>query len=479
MKTNKTPGMGSCNLAWSALLMFFFSVTWADEQSLVRVSRDPYPADLAQHATEVAPVMVANGDTVVSAFQVGRNLGAGADNIGWATSKDGGHNWHRGFLSGTTPVAGGTWPAISQPSIAYDRKHKVYLIAMMPFDGNGNGRGALISRSKDGISWSQPSVAAVSLGSNTHWLACDNSTKSPYYGNCYDAFLDYSSPIANVNVLVASHDGGLTWGGPVMSPDQSANVVASMAIQPNGHLVVLGRTGGPNFDQEYAIPSVDGGTSLGATANIATDQFMYPWMKADPNPTSGVDARGTIYVVFADCRFRANCVDPGCRFGPSTSFCATNDLVITKSKDGVHWSTPQRIPVDPITSSIDHLIPGLAVLNESENSDGESDAALALTYYYLPNGNLPDGSTCSTATCEVSAGYVTSEDGGSTWHHAVKVAGPMAQSWLVPTFAGEMVADVGTAVFVDGKPFGAFALARTPDPNTGTLDEAIYVAQLQ
>src|SRR5882762_5936486 len=66
---------------FSAILMLFFSVAWASGQNLVQVSQDPYTDPLAQHATEVEPVMVANGDTIVTALQVGRFQGTGSDNI--------------------------------------------------------------------------------------------------------------------------------------------------------------------------------------------------------------------------------------------------------------------------------------------------------------------------------------------------------------------------------------------------------------
>ena len=59
-----------------------------------------------------------------------------------------------------------------------------------------------------------------------------------------------------------------------------------------------------------------------------------------------------------------------------------------------------------------------------------------------------------------------------------KIAGPMMETWLVPTSAGEMVANYSSAVFVDGKPHGAFAIARPPDPKTGRFDEAIYATRL-
>lgn len=463
-------------LGLSIVLLVFLSVAWAGEIDLDRISSDPYTDPLAQHATEVEPLMVAHKDTIVTSLQVGRFFGTGGDNIGWATSKDGGESWKHGFLDGITLVAGGTWPAVSLPTVAFDHKHQTYLIASMPFDDQGNGRGIVVNRSLDGLKWSEPIVAATSLGTFAHWLACDNSPTSPFYGNCYDAIYDYSTG-NNLNELVTSHDGGVSWSTQVAAPDQNAGLVTSMAIQPNGNVVVLGRNGGPNGDQEYAIRSVDGGQTLEATADIASIFFIYPFMRADPNLTSGVDAKGTIYVVFPDCRFRSNCSDPvaasGCRFTTDNSSCTTNDLLLTTSEDGVIWTSPRRIPIDPLNSSVDHLIAGIGVLGDPDDHERRDRAKLAVTYYYLPNGL-----TCQPNTCQVSAGIISSDDGGRSWHEAEKVAGPMMESWLVPTFAGEMVANYNSAVFVDGKPHGAFAIARPPDPKTGKFDEAIYAVKL-
>jgi hypothetical protein len=461
-------------LGFSIILVFFFSVAWADDTDLDRISHDPYTDPLAQHATEVEPLLVANGDTIVTSLQAGRFFATGSDNIGWATSKDGGKTWKHGFLNGITLVTGGPWAGISLPTVAFDHKHHTYLIASMPFDDQGTGHG-VVSRSLDGLNWSKPIVAASSANTNGHWLGCDNSPTLPFYGNCYDAFLDINS---GTNTLVTSNDGGVTWGSQVPSPDQTVGLVTSMAIQPNGNVVVLGRNGGLNGDQEYAIRSVDGGHTLEATANIATVFFIFPFMRADASLTSGVDAEGTIYVVFPDCRFRSNCSDPvavsGCRFPPNNnSSCTTNDLLLTKSKDGVIWSKPQRIPIDPVHSSVDHIIAGLGVLSDPDDHGKKDPVKLALTYYFLPNGL-----NCMPNTCQVSAGFVSSDDGGKSWNEATKIAGPMMESWLVPTFAGEMVANYNSAVFVDGKPHGAFAIARSPDPKTGKFDEAIYAVEL-
>jgi hypothetical protein len=69
-------------------------------RNLTQVSSDPYTAGPGQHATEVEPHMLANGSTLVAAFQTGRIAPGGATNIGWATSTDGGRLGPTGFCRG-------------------------------------------------------------------------------------------------------------------------------------------------------------------------------------------------------------------------------------------------------------------------------------------------------------------------------------------------------------------------------------------
>jgi hypothetical protein len=467
MNTNRRAT--SYSLGLSVVLMLFFTVTWADESNLIKVSQDPYTDPLAQHATEVEPVLAVSDDTIVSAFQVGRFQGVGSDNIGWATSKDAGKSWQHGFLKGTSTFVGGPWPAVSLPTLAYDRKHHMFLIQMAAFDDKGNGVGILLSRSSDGLHWSDATTVGTGIGINSDWIACDNHLRSPFYGNCYGAWNNYA--LNFVNDLIVSSDGGNTWGAVVASPDQTAGFVESIAIQPNGNFVLLGRDDGAYGRHEYSIQSIDGGHSLNPSVSIAFINFDFPYLRADPNPTSAVDAAGTIYVVFADCRFRAGCL---------TNSFPPNDLVMTTSKDGVTWSPVKRIPIDAVTGTTDHVIPGLAARSECGDDcdegnvqDNGAHTRLALTFYSIDNSP-----TCVPANCDLNAGYISSDDGGQHWHDAQKIAGPMLQTWLASTYAGQMVADYITAVFFDDQPFGAFAIAHAPDAKTGALDEAIYAVQL-
>src|SRR4029077_1412160 len=113
-------------------------------------------------------------------------------------------------------------------------------------------------------------------------------------------------------------------------------------------------------------------------------------MRALPLVAAQMDAAGTVYVVWADCRFRSG--------------CSSNDIVMSTSSDGTTWTVPARIPIDPVTSTVDHFTPGLAV----EPGTAGSAAHLALTFYYFPKANC-------TSACNLSVGFIPSKNGGATW----------------------------------------------------------------
>ena len=104
---------------------------------LIQLSSDPFTNSTSQHKTEVEPDTFASGSTFVSAFQEGRFFDGGASDIGFATSTDGGKTFTSGFLPGTTVFAGGTYARVSDPSVAFDAKHGVWLISCLGNFPNG------------------------------------------------------------------------------------------------------------------------------------------------------------------------------------------------------------------------------------------------------------------------------------------------------------------------------------------------------
>jgi hypothetical protein len=280
-------------------------------------------------------------------------------------------------------------------------------------------------------------------GDDKNWITCDNNAKSPFYGNCYTEW------DSGTVFMSTSTDGGLTWGPAKTSSDQAGGIGGEPIVQPNGRVVVpfLG-----NGIQSFS--STNGGVSWGqsiiiAQANTFQDNSGLR-SSSLPLPSTGIDRSGRIYVVWSDCSFRRN--------------CSTNDLVISTSTNGTKWTKPVRIPVDPLTSRVDHFIPGLGV----DRSTSGKSAHLTSTYYYFPDAGC-------ISNCKLDVGFTTSQDGGKTWTAGKQLAGPMQLSWLPNTFSGVMVADYLSTSYVQGNPFGVFMVAQAP--KGGLFNQAAYTTK--
>jgi hypothetical protein len=411
---------------------------------LTRLSTDSFTNTASQHATEVEPDTFAFGSTLVSAFQVGRIFSGGGADIGFATSIDGGTSWTNGLLPDiTTFQGGGVFSGASDASVAYDAAHAIWLIASL---GLGTEDTVLVSRSTDGINWGSPITVAAGGAPDKNWIVCDNTAGSPFYGHCYIEWDDSSSSGRDLLHMNTSSDGGLSWGPSLSTADAAHGLGGQPVVQPGGKVVVpILSLLGPLL----SFSSSDGGGTWTNTAILAsvTDHAEAGGLRSGPLPSAELDSTGNIYVVWADCRFRTGCY--------------TNDLVLSTSRDGVTWTAPSRIPIDPTTSTVDHFIPGLAV----DSATSGAGAHLTVTYYYYPASN------CG-AVCDMDVGFVASPDGGQSWSAPTQLAGPMKTNWLPNTFSGRMVADYISTSYVNGSAFAAFAMAKTPSGSV--LDQAIY-----
>ena len=110
------------------------------ETKLQKLSTDTFTNSYSEHRTEVEPHTYAHGSTIVSAFQVARWFSGGGADIGFATSTDAGKTWVHGYLPGLTQnYKGGSYYTASDPVVAYDAKHAVWLINYVP-DHHRRGR---------------------------------------------------------------------------------------------------------------------------------------------------------------------------------------------------------------------------------------------------------------------------------------------------------------------------------------------------
>jgi hypothetical protein len=279
------------------------------------------------------------------------------------------------------------------------------------------------------------------------WITCDNTATSPHYGNCYAEWDDNGN--SNLIYMSTSSDGGLTWSAGI-AVSAAHGLGGQPLVQPDG-VVVVPFLADSGVIQSFS--STDAGATWGNLVQVATvnDHAVAGNLRTDALPSAQEDAAGNIYVVWQDCRFRAN--------------CGANDLVMSTSANGATWSAPARIPIDAVTSTADHFIPGLGI----DPATSGSTAHLALSYYYYPQAN------CTAADCALYAGFISSADGGNMWSAATPVAGPMALSWLPSTDSGQMVGDYIATSFAGGNAYGFFAVALAKSGST--FNEAIYTTQ--
>jgi hypothetical protein len=420
------------------------------------ISSDPYTNQSSQHRTQVEPDSFGFGNTVVATFQTGRfNVGGGASNIGWATTTNAGRTWTTGMLPGTTVYQGGPWSRISDPAVAYDPLHNVWMISTLVFGMGatpfGSPSAILTSRSTDGgLTWGNPVTTAPGPSSffDKNWMTCDTWPQSPHYGNCYTEWDDFG--IGGAIFMSTSTDGGLTWGPPTQPGGLPTGLGGQPVVQPNGTVVVPYATS--NEIREFH--SFDGGLNWTRAITISnvTEHPVAGNLRTSPLPSAEVDAAGKVYVVWQDCRFRSS--------------CPRNDIVMSTATDPVLWSQPVRIPIDPIDSTVDHFIPGIGV----DRSTQGSTARLALGYYYYPD------SVCNASTCDLTVGFVSSTDGGASWTQARNVAGPFRVAWLAQTDQGPMVGDYISTSFAGGPlAFPVFAIAKPP--TSGAFDERTAAAR--
>jgi hypothetical protein len=444
-------------LSWTLLLCGLLSLSICTAASraavpLTVLSNDPYTNTTSFHQAEVEPASFAWGSTVVTTFQAGRFPNGGSSNMGFATSADGGTTWKNGFLPGTTVYAkpAGPYQAVSDEAVAFDAKHGVWQIIMDGLDSYSVGVSVLVSRSTDGgNTWNSP--VTVSAGTNDQdrdktWIVCDNNAGSPYYGTCYAQWDDMAH---NQQLHMAfSRDGGATWTQSKV-PTAQAVIGGQPLVQPSGKVIMPIQ----QLSKIVSFASTNGGTSFTGPTTIATLTYhtVAGNFRGAPNISAGIDGTGKVYAAWQDCRFIAN--------------CTANDIVYSSSADGTTWSAVTRIPIDSVTSGVDHFLPGLAV---DPGTSGPT-TKLAVTYLYYPVSN------CTESTCQLDVGFVRSSNAGSTWTAKTQEAGPMTMSRLPKTSQGYMIGDFISTAYVTtsagDSPMSFFASALAVTGKTCTLGD--------
>jgi hypothetical protein len=410
-----------------------------------RVSSDPFRGGGAQHGTQAEPDSFSWGAKVVAAFQVGRYADGGAQAIGFAVSSDAGRTWRHGLLPRLTGASTprGPFPRASDPAVAYDELHRVWLISTLALGFSDSA--LLVSRSSDGLHWSAPATAARkpnapdSILFDKEWIACDNGAASPFHGRCY---LSYSDIEGLRLVTQTSMDGGRTWSAAVGSPDGAGHrgIVGPFAPGPQPAALANGTLVVPLYDDQISVVlSRDGGASFSPAIRVAPSSFARSaGLRAAPLPSAEAGADGTVTLVWPDCGARAGCRE--------------NDLVFSKSFDGVVWTPPAVIPL----GSGNHVIPGLA-------ADPARPGRLALAYYTESSGKL-------------DVGFVSSGDGGATWTRPLRLSPERMSFARIARAGGAMVGDYISTSFANGRAVPVFTLAQSR--LGGALRQTTYASSI-
>ena len=412
--------------------------TVANDCELVgrRLSRDPYTNPESQHESEVEPDSFTFGRTTVATFQVGRRFDGAATNIGYAVSKDDGRTWANGLLPGLTiaSVPAGTNARASDPVVAYDAAHGVWLISTLAIDGQTTR--LAINRSTDGSRWDGANVAAEEvtpegIAFDKNWVTCDNTPASPFYGRCYLAY----THSADDDMLAVTYttDGGLTWSTPTNIGVRPA-VGTFPVVRPTGELVVVYLWESRPF-AVASSRSTDGAASFSAPVRISDvdTSCSTRGLRAFALPSADVDAQGRVWATWHTC-------------GISTR---TNDVFAASSADGASWSAPT-----PVATGRDATLPAIGI----DSSTGR----IAIAYM-------------SNRRAGVDVELVVSRAGGG-WSAPQRLsAQTMPLAWMPNTTSGRMLGDYISVHFASGRPLVVWVLAS--EPVGSSLRQAVYATR--
>src|ERR687887_1325370 len=179
------------------------------------IATDPFTNSTSQHATIVEPDTYSFGSTIVAVAQWGRFTDGGSSDLGVSVSTNNGTSWTAQALPGLTVYStpAGPWARVSDPSVAYDARHNVWMVSGLALDANLNGAAVTLSRSTNGgATWNNPNnVAVAAAGQNfdKNWTVCDNTPTSGFYGSCYTTWDDFGN--GNLLKIAYSRDGGASW----------------------------------------------------------------------------------------------------------------------------------------------------------------------------------------------------------------------------------------------------------------------------
>lgn len=417
--------------------------------TLGQISADGLPpAHGAGANTQAEPdiaINPANPLQIEAVVQEGRfpTLGGAQDN-GYAWTHDGGRSWHHGNLPGLTTSVGGPFDRASDVVVAWAPDGSVYaqsLLVDVPLPDGSNRNTCRTSvgvqRSVDGGRSFGPLMLvqddrSCRVFNDKNWITVDTRPHSPHYGRIYSVW-DRSTPTGGPQVLRYSDDHGRSWSRLItISAPTSGTSGAQPVVLNDGTLLDVYEAGTSQSLLIRAQRSTDGGVHFSRPVDVAVDlASMSPDFRdgADlPNVT--VDrSTGRVFTVWSDQRFRRD---------------GDNDVVLTSSADGAHWSRVQRVTTGPTADGLDHFMAAVAA------ADGH------LWVSYRTRDYLPTPSNL------VGMDVVTSANGGRTFSAPLRLGPTSDLRYTSPTDRGLFLGDYMGIDAVPGRAAAVWDIALHP-----------------
>ena len=274
---------------------------------------------------------------------------------GTYVSNDGGGTWcctstdpaHLGTLiPGVTRLAGGTYDAAGDPSVAFDSRGTVYY-AGLGFNRASAPNTVTVSRgsfsSGGDVSWGAPTfinpTTSSAIFNDKEWIAVDSHTTSPYRDRVYVTWTRFIfNPVNGAYVqspisFASSSDGGRTFTTPKLI---SSNVLYGQGsrpvVGPDGTLYVFwdGAKRLDALDSTWMVKSSDGGASWSRPVAIAqlvdSDPLVNTGFRVNSFPAAAVAPNGDLYATWTTVIG-----------GASTAVFSTS------TNGGSTWTAPARV----------------------------------------------------------------------------------------------------------------------------------------
>ena len=192
-------------------------------------------------------------------------------------------------------------------------------------------------------------------------------------------------------------------------------------------------------DGIYIVRSPDGGATMSNKTLVAPSAFsISSSLRSAPFPSAEPDADGTVMMAWPDCAARG--------------VCAGNDLLFSRSSDGVTWTAPTRIDL----GAGNHVICGLA-------ADPTRVGRVAVAYY-------------TESAFRLDVHLVWSSDSGGTWSRPVLLSPERMPYRRLAYAGGVMVGDYISTSFAGERAVAVFTLAQSM--LRGKLRQATYAASV-